>query len=69
MDDPKLRETGVLIHVARGLPDREIAERLYLGETTIETYIGNMLTKPSLPLAQIVPVVMTRPPVAAGQAR
>lgn len=39
------RETEVLIQVARGLSNREIAERLYLGEATIKTYIGNILMK------------------------
>jgi DNA-binding NarL/FixJ family response regulator len=39
------RETEVLIQVARGLSNREIAERLFLGEATIKTYIGNILMK------------------------
>jgi DNA-binding NarL/FixJ family response regulator len=39
------RETEVLIQVARGLPNREIAGRLFLGEATIKTYVGNILMK------------------------
>ena len=39
------RETEVLIQLARGLSNREIAERLFLGEATIKTYIGNILMK------------------------
>ena len=39
------RETEVLIQVARGLSNREIASQLFLGEATIKTYVGNMLTK------------------------
>ena len=39
------RETEVLIQVARGLSNREIASQLFLGEATIKTYIGNILLK------------------------
>jgi DNA-binding NarL/FixJ family response regulator len=39
------RETEVLIQAARGLSNREIAGRLFLGEATIKTYIGNILLK------------------------
>jgi DNA-binding NarL/FixJ family response regulator len=39
------RETEVLIQVARGLSNREIASQLFLGEATIKTYVGNILTK------------------------
>jgi DNA-binding NarL/FixJ family response regulator len=39
------RETEVLIQAARGLSNREIADRLFLGEATIKTYIGNILMK------------------------
>jgi DNA-binding NarL/FixJ family response regulator len=39
------RETQVLIQVARGLSNREIAARLFLGEATIKTYVGNILMK------------------------
>ena len=39
------RETEVLIQVARGMSNREIASQLFLGEATIKTYVGNILTK------------------------
>jgi DNA-binding NarL/FixJ family response regulator len=39
------RETEVLIQVARGLSNREIAGQLFLGEATIKTYLGNILMK------------------------
>ena len=39
------RETEVLIQVAHGLSDREIASQLFLGEATIKTYVGNILMK------------------------
>jgi DNA-binding NarL/FixJ family response regulator len=39
------RETEVLILVARGLSNREIATQLFLGEATIKTYVGNILMK------------------------
>ena len=39
------REREVLIQVARGLSNREIASQLFLGEATIKTYVGNILTK------------------------
>ena len=39
------RETEVLIQAARCLSNREIAERLFLGEATIKTYVGNILMK------------------------
>ena len=39
------RETQVLIQVASGLSNREIAGRLFLGEATIKTYVGNILMK------------------------
>jgi DNA-binding NarL/FixJ family response regulator len=39
------RETEVLIHVARGLSNRDIAGRLFLGEATIKTYVSSILLK------------------------
>ncbi len=39
------RETEVLIHVAQGRSNREIAEQIFLGEATIKTYVGNILMK------------------------
>jgi DNA-binding NarL/FixJ family response regulator len=45
LPDLTRRETEVLIHVARGLSNREIAGELFLGEATIKTYVGNILMK------------------------
>jgi len=39
------RESEVLELVARGLSNSEIAEELYVGETTIRTHVGHILTK------------------------
>jgi DNA-binding NarL/FixJ family response regulator len=39
------REREVLGHMARGLANAEIAEVMYLGETTVKTYVGRILAK------------------------
>ncbi len=42
------REFDILLLVAEGLNNKEIAERLYLSEGTVRNYISNMLEKLSL---------------------
>ena len=39
------RERDVLHHVAQGHSNREIAERLFLGETTVKTHLRSLLQK------------------------
>jgi len=39
------RERDVLVHVARGLSNREIARSLGLGEATVRTHVGHLLAK------------------------
>ena len=39
------REREVLIHVARGHSNAEIAQALLVSETTIKTHVGHFLTK------------------------
>ncbi|MFT3716193.1 MAG: response regulator transcription factor [Gordonia sp. (in: high G+C Gram-positive bacteria)] len=46
-DTPQLteRETEVLRHVAKGLPSKQIAERLHISPRTVENHVGNSLRK------------------------
>lgn len=39
------REVEVLILVARGLPNQDIANSLYISERTVRTHVSNMLSK------------------------
>jgi DNA-binding NarL/FixJ family response regulator len=39
------REHEVLVHMAKGLSNSEIAAALYLGETTVKTHVGRVLMK------------------------
>ncbi len=45
LPDLSPRETEVLIQLARGLSNREIAGQLFLGEATIKTHVGSILAK------------------------
>ena len=39
------REYEVLLKISEGLSNKEIAERLFLSESTIKTYVSNVLLK------------------------
>ena len=45
LSDLTERETEVLHLMARGLSNTEIADALYLGEATVKTHVGRVLTK------------------------
>lgn len=45
LDELTDRELEVLRHIARGLSNAEIAAELYLGEATVKTHVGRILTK------------------------
>ncbi len=39
------RETEVLRHLARGMSNAEMAEALFVSETTVKTHVSHILTK------------------------
>jgi DNA-binding NarL/FixJ family response regulator len=45
LDALTLREREVLIELAKGLSNAEVAEQLYLSESTVKTYVGRILAK------------------------
>ena len=46
-DEPALttRETEVLVHVARGLTNREVAAQLFISEKTVARHLSNVFAK------------------------
>ncbi len=38
------RERAVLSEIAKGLTNREIADKIYLSEGTVKNYVSNILT-------------------------
>ena len=42
------RESEILVHVARGLSNAEIAARVFLSEATVKAHVGKILQKLAL---------------------
>ncbi len=49
-DDPRLssltgQEKRILMHIAEGLSNRQIAEEMHLAEKTVKNYVSSLLAK------------------------
>jgi DNA-binding NarL/FixJ family response regulator len=63
------REAEVLIELAKGLSNAEIAEKLFVSETTVKTHVGRVLTKLDVrDRVQAVVMAYERGVVQPGQA-
>ena len=45
LDELTERESEVLVQIARGMSNAEIAEELFVSETTVKTHVSHILTK------------------------
>jgi DNA-binding NarL/FixJ family response regulator len=45
LDRLTAREQEVLVHIARGLSNADIAAKMYLGEATVRTHVGHVFAK------------------------
>lgn len=45
LDRLTAREREVLVHIARGLSNADIAAKMYLGEATVRTHVGHIFAK------------------------
>jgi DNA-binding NarL/FixJ family response regulator len=45
LDRLTAREREVLVHIARGLSNADIAAKMYLGEATVRTHVGHVFAK------------------------
>lgn len=43
------REREVLALIGAGMSNKEIADRLHVGVTTVKTHVGNLMTKTGTP--------------------
>jgi len=69
LDTMTEREREVLVLIAQGLSNRDIASALHLGEPTVRTHVGRIYTKAAVrDRAQAVVFAYESGLVASGQA-
>jgi DNA-binding NarL/FixJ family response regulator len=54
------QERRILIHIAEGLTNREIAAKMFLAEKTVKNYVSSMLAKLGLERRTQAAVLATR---------